>query len=140
MNNKTLAAFAATGLGSIMLIGSAGIANAADVTPSPAASASTSVAHLKADPARKVLREANAAARKAVHAAFKASVQKARDDFRAVLATNPTHAVRATAVQARKAAVEAARSVQFTAMLAINPNWAPHAKGIHPQKSEKLLN
>jgi len=137
MNNKTLAAFAATGLGSLMLIGSAGLANAADVTPSPSASPSTSVTHVKGDPAKKALHLANAAARVAIHDTFKASVQKAKDDFRAVLATHPTDAVRATAVEARKAAIDAAKSVQLTAMLAINPNWAPHAKGDQPEKSAK---
>jgi hypothetical protein len=137
MNNKKIAAFAAAGLGSIMLIGSAGIANAADVTPSPSASSTASATHIKGDPAKKALREANATARKAIHATFKAAIEKARTDFRAVLATNPTDAAKATAVQARQAAVEAAKSARSTSMVAINPNWTPHAKGDHPNKADK---
>ncbi len=136
MNNKKLAAFAAAGLGSIMLIGSTGIANAADVTPTPSASATAS-ASTKGDPAKQALREANATARKAIHETFKAAVEKARADFRAVLATNPTDTAKAAAVQARKAAVDAAKSAQLTSMLAINPNWTPHAKGDHPAKADK---
>ena len=137
MNNKKIAAFAAAGLGSIMLIGSTGIANAADVTPTPSASATASATSTKGDPAKQALREANATARKAIHETFKAAVEKARADFRAVLATNPTDTAKAAAVQARKAAVDAAKSAQLPSMLAINPIWTPHAKGDHPAKADK---
>ncbi len=143
MNNKKIAAFAAAGLGSIMLIGSTGIAHAADVTPTPSASATatttttTTTTTTKGDPAKQALRKANATARKAIHETFKAAIEKARADFRAVLATNPTDTAKAAAVQARKAAVDSAKSAQLTAMLAINPNWAPHAKGDHPDKADK---
>jgi len=135
MNNKKIAAFAAAGLGSIMLIGSTGIAHAADVTPTPSASATASAT--KGDPAKQALREANATARKAIHETFKAAIEKAKADFRAVLATNPTDTAKAAAVQVRKAAVDAAKSAQLTSMLAINPNWTPHAKGDHPAKADK---
>jgi len=118
-----------------MLIGSTGIAHAADVTPTPSASATASAT--KGDPAKQALREANATARKAIHETFKAAIEKAKADFRAVLATNPTDTAKAAAVQARKAAVDAAKSAQLTSMLAINPNWTPHAKGDHPEKADK---
>lgn len=137
MNNKKFAAFAAASLGSIMLIGSTGIANAVDVTPSPSASSTASATHVKGDPAKKALREANATARKAIHETFKAAIEKAKTDFRAVLATNPTDTVKAAAVQARKTAVDSAKSARLTAMVAINPNWTPHAKGDHPDKADK---
>jgi leucyl aminopeptidase (aminopeptidase T) len=137
MNNKKFAAFAAAGLGSILMIGSTGIANAADVMPSPSASATASATTIKGDPAKQALREANATARKAVHETFKAAMEKAKADFRAVLATNPTDTAKAAAVQARKAAVDAAKSAKVTAMLAINPNWTPHSKGDRPEKADK---
>ena len=142
--NKKIAAVAGMGLGSLMLIGTTGSAFAADATPTPSSSstaqATTQVtprpsATRTPDPAKLALREANSTARKAVHATFKAAVEKAKADYQAVLATNPTDEAKAAAKTARKAAVESARAAQLTAMQAINPNWMPHAKGEHKEGS-----
>ena len=135
--NKKLTAFAAAGLGSLLLIGASGSAFAAEAVPSPSASATPkpSASHT-ADPAKKALHEANSTARQAIHATFKASVEKAKADYQAVLATNPTDEAKAAAKAARKAAVESARATQLAAMQAINPNWAPHAKGEHAENAK----
>jgi hypothetical protein len=138
MMNKKIIAVATAGLGSLLLIGTTGSAFAAEVTPTPSSSA-TAQASTQAtprpsatrtpDPAKLAQREANSTARKAVHATFKAAVEKAKADYQAVLATNPTDEAKTAAKAARKAAVESARATHLTAMQAINPNWMPHAKG-----------
>jgi hypothetical protein len=134
--NKRITAIAAVSLGSLLLIGSTGSAFAADASPSPTSSATPkpSASHT-ADPAKKALREANATARRAIHATFKSAVDKAKADYHAVLATNPTPEAKAAAKSARVAAVSAARTAHQAAMLAINPNWTPHAKGEHKAAS-----
>lgn len=129
MKNKKIVAIATAGLGSLLLIGTTGSAFAADATPTP----TPTVSHT-ADPAKKALHEANATARKAANETFKAAIAKAKADFRAVLATNPTPEAKAAAKAACKAAVEAARTTHQSAMLAINPNWTPHAKGQHADR------
>jgi len=136
MKNKKVIAIATAGLGSLLLIGTTGSAFAADVTPTPTSSATAQAtphptgSHT-ADPAKKALREANATARKAVNETFKAAVAKAKAEFKAVLATNPTPEAKAAAKATCKATVEAARTARQTAMVAINPNWTPHVKGQH---------
>jgi leucyl aminopeptidase (aminopeptidase T) len=134
--NKKIAAVAAVGLGSLMLIGTTGSAFAAEASPSPISSATPkpTTSHT-ADPAKKALREANATARQAAHATLKAAIEKAKADYQAVLATNPSNEVKAAAKAARKAAVESARGAHFTAMKAINPNWTPHPKGERKEAS-----
>jgi len=140
MKNKKMIAVATAGLGSLLLIGTTGSAFAAEVTPTPSSSATAQAttqatprpsATRTPDPAKQALREANATARRAIHATFKSAVEKAKADYQAVLATNPTDEAKAAAKAARKAAVESARATQLTAMQAINPNWMPHAKGEH---------
>ena len=134
--NKKIAAVAAVGLGSLMLIGTTGSAFASDASPSPISSATPkpSASHT-ADPAKKAQRQANATARQAAHATLKAAIEKAKADYQAVLATNPSDEAKSAAKAARKAAVESARAAHLNAMKAINPSWTPHAKGQHKEVS-----
>ena len=137
MNRSGVGTVAALGISSLLLFGSAGSVFAADATPTPSPSTSGAPAPKasaqpspsatpggKKDPAARLALKAQ---REAINASARAAIEKARSDFRNVLATNPTPEARAAAVAARKAAVESAKAARISAMQALIPGWTPHA-------------
>ena len=132
-----IVAVAALGISSVLLVVSAGSVIAADATPTPSSSSSAAPApkvsehpsstaspNGQKDPQARLALKAQ---RQAINATARAAVEKARADFRTVLASKPTPEARAAAVTARKAAIASAKAARIAAMQALIPGWTPHS-------------